>query len=93
MDIKWSSRAIKRVKYYDDWYFNYANINTSLDFVNEVDEAIKIIVNNPYIAKVSKYNSKVRELVVKKYPFIIFYEVKNNDTIYIVNLLHQTQNY
>ena len=51
--------------------------------------SIEIIKNNPYIARPSFEVTELREYVLKKYPFVISYYIKNENTISITSLLHQ----
>lgn len=66
----------------------YANI--SLKVLKQLDLSISRIVSNPYFQKRFK---NVRALPVKKFPYIIFYEISEEEKIiYILSVFCTHQN-
>ncbi|AZA72345.1 type II toxin-antitoxin system RelE/ParE family toxin [Chryseobacterium indoltheticum] len=70
----------------------YANISLKVvkSFNKQLDLSINRIVSNPYFQKRFK---NVRALPVKKFPYIIFYEVNDEEkVIYILSVFCTHQN-
>ncbi|ALR32291.1 MULTISPECIES: type II toxin-antitoxin system RelE/ParE family toxin [Chryseobacterium] len=70
----------------------YASISLKVlkNFNNQFDASINKIINNPYFQKRFK---QVRALPVKKFPYIIFYEVDDKEKIiYILSVFCTHQN-
>ena len=70
----------------------YANISLKVlkNFNNQFDITINKIVSNPYFQKRFKH---IRALRVKKFPYIIFYEINEEEKmIYILSVFCTHQN-
>lgn len=70
----------------------YANISVKVlkNFNKQLDLAIDRIITNPYFQK--RYRN-VRAFAVKKFPYIIFYEISEDEKmIYILSVFCTHQN-
>ncbi len=72
------------VSYYDD-----QNIIFGDQFIEEVDEAINLIISFPHAW--SKVGTKLRKYVLKRFPYVIFYK-PYDDHIVISAIAHQHRN-
>lgn len=71
-------------------YYAGISLKTLVNFNKQFDLAIGRIINNPYFQK--RYKN-VRSLRVKKFPYIIFYEVDDDEKmIYILSVFCTHQN-
>ncbi|WP_449389015.1 type II toxin-antitoxin system RelE/ParE family toxin [Chryseobacterium lineare] len=71
-------------------YYAKISLKVLKDFNKQLDLSISRIITNPYFQKRFK---SVRAFPVKKFPYIIFYEVNENEKmIYILSVFctHQT---
>ena len=84
-----SQESFEDFQYYIQWYKKQGGSNASNPFESIILLSIEIIKNNPYIARASFEVTELREYVLKKYPFVISYYIKNENTISITSLLHQ----
>ncbi len=61
------------------------------DFINEIEITLNRIDSNPLLFPIKKFN--LREAVVKKFPFIIVFELKPKESeIRIVSVFHTSRN-
>ena len=93
INLKWSINAINNVEYYYDWYLYNSNKNVADKFLNTIENAVSTIKSNPYIARQSLEKPRLRKYVVRKYPFLISYTIKDESNILITFLLHAKINY
>lgn len=70
-------------------YYARISLKVLKNFNNQFDASINKIINNPYFQKRFK---QVRALPVKKFPYIIFYEVDHKEKIiYTFRFLHSSE--
>ncbi len=73
-----------------EWYEN-SLIGLGQEFVDEIENTINLISDNPLLFPIKKY--KLREAKVKKFPFVIVFEIKNKDLqINILAVFHTSRN-
>lgn len=88
-DFRFSSLADKNIEDATDYY---AQISVKIlkNFNKQLDFSISRIITNPYFQKRFK---SVRAFPVKKFPYIIFYEVSEEEKmIYILSVFCTHQN-
>ncbi len=83
------SQAKKEIAEAIDFY-KRINPNLALSFFNLVDAHLERIKENPFLFQI-KYKN-YREAFLKKYPFIIIYEVSEN-SIYVDSVFHTSRNH
>lgn len=62
-----------------NWYEN-KQISLGSDFVEEVETTIRYIEKYPYHYQI-KYLNKYREAVLRKFPYLIIYEIIENTIV------------
>jgi hypothetical protein len=70
-------------------FYQSREINLGKDLEQEVTDLLKIIEANPFLFSV-KFGT-MREAVVKRFPFVIVYEIIDR-SILIVSVFHTKQN-
>ncbi len=70
-------------------YYKEIEYDLALSFLENADTQIKIIKENPFLFQV-KYKN-YREVLLKKIPFIIIYEVEK-EVIYVDSVFHTSKN-
>ncbi|MDR0484011.1 MAG: type II toxin-antitoxin system RelE/ParE family toxin [Alphaproteobacteria bacterium] len=87
--VIWYPKASNKYENYVYWYVEQGGISVAKDFKEHITTCINLIANNPYMAKQVEGKPELREYVVRKYPFLISYYVKE-DIIAIASFLHQS---
>ncbi|WP_378104196.1 type II toxin-antitoxin system RelE/ParE family toxin [Chryseobacterium sp. sg2396] len=88
-DFRFSSFAEKNIEEATD-YYAHISVKVLKNFNKELDFSIKRIIINSYFQKRFK---SVRAFPVKKFPYIIFYEVSEEEKmIYIISVFCTHQN-
>jgi plasmid stabilization system protein ParE len=87
--ITWSVEALNDLEDYIDWYLQNANEAVTTEFIQVVEDAIKTIRNNNYIARMVDEIPELREYVVQKFPYIISYWIKDQSNVVVTAFLHQ----
>ncbi len=73
-----------------EWYED-AMIELGQEFVDEIENTINRISTNPLLFPVKKF--QLREAVVKKFPFVIVFEVKQKENqVNILTVFHTSRN-
>jgi len=73
-----------------EWYED-ALIGLGDEFVNEIETTINRIQNNPLLFPVKKL--QIREAVVKKFPFVILFQLKEKENqLFILSVYHTSRN-
>ena len=83
-------KAQKQLNESYKWYEKQKS-GLGLKFLNQVDEALKSISNNPefYPLKERKY----REFIMKVYPYLIVYKIKERtNEVLIFSIFHAKRN-
>ncbi|MEA2017405.1 MAG: type II toxin-antitoxin system RelE/ParE family toxin [Campylobacterota bacterium] len=70
-------------------YYKKESISLSIRFINDVKSSINRILEFPLLYP--KIDDKIQKCVVSKFPFTIFYTVKN-DIIYILAVANHYRN-
>ena len=89
--IAWTIEALNDFEDYIDWYLQSANEVIAANFIETVENALKTIQNNNYIARMIDEVPELREYVVHGFPYLISYWIKNHSEIVITSFLHQKQ--
>jgi plasmid stabilization system protein ParE len=87
--IEWSLEALNDFEYYIDWYLQNANIAIASEFVQIIEDVVKKIETNNYIARMANEMPELREYVVQKFPYLISYWIKSPTQIVLTSFLHQ----
>lgn len=83
-DFRFSSLAEKNIENATD-YYAHISVKVLKNFNKQLDFSISRIITNPYFQKRFK---SVRAFPIKKFPYIIFYEV--ND-LHSLRFLHPSE--
>lgn len=81
MDIIWTEEAYKNYNQNIDYLLDVWGIPPTLNFINEVDNIIQIISDNPEIGVFDKELGFRKMLVVKQ--VTLFYKIENNKMVVI----------
>ena len=83
--------AINHIEKAMEYYMSNANRKVADNLLKQILDAFKILEVNPYFQiKVKSY----RAFVLKKYPYILFFEImEGTQTIKILALFHTSQNH
>ncbi|MEO8149229.1 MAG: type II toxin-antitoxin system RelE/ParE family toxin [Bacteroidia bacterium] len=68
-----------------DWY-GEKNIELGLEFIDAWRNAYLKIGENPYLFAIKSKNT--REVYLKKFPYVIFFEIKSDENIFIYSITH-----
>ena len=71
-----------------DWH-NIQEENLGNEFIIEIEKSISQMLNNPN--QFPKINKGIRKVVIKRFPYSIFYRVIS-DTIELYAVLHNSRN-
>jgi plasmid stabilization system protein ParE len=82
-------KAFQEIENARDFYENN-QINLGTSFTKEVFSILEILESNPLLFPV-KFNN-IREAVVKKFPFVIVFEVLTNNEIIVLSIFHFRRN-
>ncbi len=69
-------------------FYNLKVSGLGLEFLEEIERVINLIVKNPDRWSILKY--QVRHYVVKQFPYSIFY-IYDHSLIYVVAIAHQNR--
>jgi mRNA-degrading endonuclease RelE of RelBE toxin-antitoxin system len=73
-----------------EWYED-ALIGLGDEFVDEIENTINRINSNPLLFPIKKF--QMREAVVKKFPFVIVFQLKQKEKqIFILSVFHTSRN-
>lgn len=90
MKVKFNSRANKEVRSIAQYYENEVGSKHSNEFLDELEKIIDRIKlwprSFPAIAP------DVHRAVLRKYPFIVLYEIERDELVRILAVRHQKQN-
>lgn len=92
MDFKlfWSEEAIRNLENILDYLIEKWSQKEVDNFKRKLSRQLDLIIKNPRMFPVSKYNSRLRKAVLSKQT-TVFYEIKEN-VIYIAYLFVNHQN-
>jgi plasmid stabilization system protein ParE len=82
-------KAYQEIEKARDYYENN-QINLGTSFTNEVFSILEILESNPLLFPVKFKN--IREAVIKKFPFVVIFEVLPNNEIIILSIFHFRRN-
>jgi plasmid stabilization system protein ParE len=82
-------KAYQEIENARDYYENN-QINLGTSFTNEVFSILEILESNPLLFPVKFKN--IREAVIKKFPFVVIFEVLPNNEIIILSIFHFKRN-
>ena len=77
MKVIWTRKADKSFNGIVDYLLDIWNVEITTSFIDTVDHTIELIVKNPEMFKVSKYDNISREAFITKHT-TMFYRVLNN---------------
>ena len=84
MIIRFSSDADAELAEARQWYA-YQREDLDLEFMDSVDEALTLVVRNPYLYPIVYRN--LRRAVIRRFPFAIFFDVRE-DEIQVIAVFH-----
>jgi len=82
-------KAFQEIENAKDYYENN-QINLGTSFTKEVFSILEILETNPLLFPV-KFNN-IREAVIKKFPFVIIFEILSNDDVVVLSIFHFRRN-
>jgi plasmid stabilization system protein ParE len=82
-------KAFQEIENARDYYENN-QLNLGTSFTNEVFSILEILESNPLLFPVKFEN--IREAVIKKFPFVVIFEVLPNNEIIILSIFHFRRN-
>jgi hypothetical protein len=82
-------KAFQEIENAKDYYDNN-QINLGTSFTKEVFSILEILETNPLLFPV-KFNN-IREAVIKKFPFVIIFEILSNDDVVVLSIFHFRRN-
>jgi plasmid stabilization system protein ParE len=82
-------KAFQEIENARDYYENN-QINLGISFSKEVFSILEIIETNPLLFPVKFEN--IREAVIKKFPFVVVFEILPNDEIIVLSVFHFRRN-
>ena len=82
-------KAYQEIENARDYYENN-QINLGTSFTNEVFSILEILESNPLLFPVKFKN--IREAVIKKFPFVVIFEVLPNNEIIVLSVFHFRRN-
>ena len=82
-------KAFQEIENARDFYENN-QINLGTSFTKEVFSILEILESNPLLFPV-KFNN-MREAMIKKFPFVVIFEVLPNDEIIVLSVFHFRRN-
>jgi plasmid stabilization system protein ParE len=82
-------KAFQEIENARDYYENN-QLNLGTSFTNEVFSILEILESNPLLFPVKFEN--IREAVIKKFPFVVIFEVLPNDEIIVLSVFHFRRN-
>ena len=71
-------------------YYECAQVNLGVSFTKEVFSILETIEINPYLFPI-KFNN-LREAAVKKFPFVVIFEILSNKEIIVLSVFHCRRN-
>lgn len=71
-------------------YYENNQINLGTSFTKEVFSILEILESNPLLFPV-KFNN-IREAVIKKFPFVVVFQVLTNNEIIVLSVFHFRRN-
>jgi plasmid stabilization system protein ParE len=82
-------KAFQEIENARDYYENN-QLNLGTSFTNEVFSILEILETNPLLFPVKFEN--IREAVIKKFPFVVIFEVLPNNEIIVLSVFHFRRN-
>ena len=82
-------KAFQEIENARDYYENN-QLNLGTSFTNEVFSILEILESNPLLFPVKFEN--IREAVIKKFPFVVIFEVLPNNEIIVLSVFHFRRN-
>jgi plasmid stabilization system protein ParE len=71
-----------------DWYRSQSEF-AAMHLLSKIDEAIKLLVQNPRLFPVQK--RQFRQVVLTPFPYVLVYKVRQHD-VFIYKLFHTSRN-
>ena len=91
MRVEWTKEAKDSLIEVTE-YIREANPKAARSVVSHIHQATERLSRNAYLAPVSLKHSKYREMVIFRYPFVVWYEVfKKEDLVEITLVWHSSQ--
>lgn len=84
--IKISSTAKTHVKQAVEYYKNNASLTVAQNFIQDYENTLERIKQTPFF---QIYYKNFRGLPLKKYPYIIFFQVNENDKLILITAVFQ----
>lgn len=82
-------KAFQEIKNARNYYENN-QINLGTSFTKEVFSILEILESNPLLFPIKFDN--IREAVIKKFPFVVVFEVLTNNEIIVLSVFHFRRN-
>ncbi len=78
MKLSYTDRAKIDIELAFAWY-EKQRIGLGFNFLDCIESAVKAIIENPDMYRV--YYSNFRGCVIRRFPFLIFYTIENNEVV------------
>jgi len=92
MKVEWTKEA-KATLIEVTEYIREDNPKVARNVISHIHQATERLSKTPYIAPASLKHPKYREMVIPRYPFVIWYQVFEEENLVEINLVwHTSQN-
>jgi len=92
MKVEWTKEAKDALIEVTE-YIREANPKVARNVISHIHQATNRLSKNPHLAPVSIRHPKYRELAILRYPFVVWYEVfEDNNLVEITLVWHMSQN-
>jgi len=92
MKVEWTVEA-KNALFQVTEYIREENPSVARKIVSHIHQATSRLSQNPYLGPISRKYPKYRELVASRFPFVIWYEVFEDEGVVEITLVwHSAQN-
>ena len=92
MRVEWTKEA-KDALFEVTEYIRTENPEAARKVVSHIHHAATLLSQNPYLAPISQRHPEYREMIISRYPFVIWYEVFEEESLVEISLIwHTAQN-
>jgi len=89
MKVEWTKEAKDALVEATD-YIRAANPKVARSVISHIHQATERLSNTPYLAPASMKHSKYREMTISRYPFVVWYEVFEEESLVEIVLVWHT---
>lgn len=92
MRVRWTQHARKSL-FRATEYIREHNPEAAVKVSTKIHQVTSNLSRTPYIAPPSQFFSGYRELFVSQYPFVVWYQVREDENLVVItNVWHTAQN-